>query len=263
MATEVAARAELRMAPTRESATYTACYCEENVWKLCQDAYFSETDALPTGDAGASAPGSGAGDGDSSAGADTASPIGAAPPTAAPRLFAVFISNANMSVVLYSQKLAKAPEEPVVWDYHVVLLELRSEDHKAYIWDFDTTLPFVTPLAAYVRATFPGQSALKEQYRSLFRIVRADHFAAYFASDRSHMRDDKGDWQATPPAYSCVVARDGETMRLDRYRTIPHPDDERPPPKSGFLAGTSVDKDTYGAVVDLQGLWRWVLSNST
>lgn len=38
-----------------------------------------------------------------------------------------------------------------------------------------------------------------------------------FASDRSHMMDSKGSYNAPPPEYPCITAEDGQTMTLPLF----------------------------------------------
>ncbi len=44
-------------------------------------------------------------------------------------------------------------EEPVCWDYHVVLVGVDASGSWA-VWDLDTTLPFPCPLHTYLAAAF-------------------------------------------------------------------------------------------------------------
>ncbi|KAJ7738529.1 N-terminal glutamine amidase-domain-containing protein [Mycena maculata] len=119
---------------------YTAFYCEENVYLLCEALSMYEEVA------------------------------------------AVIVSNRTKTVALWNQKLSR-DTQPVIWDYHVVLL-LRSGDHQYWIYDFDTRLPFPCLLKDYLQHTFQD---VPSAYRSLFRIVPGTTYIENFASDRSHM----------------------------------------------------------------------------
>jgi len=117
----------------------------------------------------------------------------------------VFISNESKAVALWNQKLAGSPDYAIVWDYHVVLiLRLRSEhgvtkgekaehtdtpdrDTEAWIYDYDTLLPKPCYWKDYVSLTFRTDAEVPLEYRSLFRVIPADMYLDYFASDRSHM----------------------------------------------------------------------------
>ena len=127
-------------------STYTSCWCEENIYLLCQN--FEQNQSLRD----------------------------------SWEIFAVFISNSNKTVcgttfqvfeptpnkcpffffgggnikaALWYQKAAQLEGGPVVWDYHVVLLlrprkgvdsELNENDRTtSWVYDFDTILPVPCP----------------------------------------------------------------------------------------------------------------------
>lgn len=92
----------------------------------------------------------------------------------------VFISNARRQVVVRRQRAG----DPVVWDYHVVLVA----DGK--VWDPDTTLGFPVDLDAWLRESFDPDHPPR------FRVVDAPTYLARFASDRSHMA---GSGKPVPP----------------------------------------------------------------
>jgi protein N-terminal glutamine amidohydrolase len=97
----------------KDAVAYTSHYCEENVALLCK--YLIE--AQP-----------------------------------AAEVFAVLISNDRKQVPIWYQKPAWHPDEPVVWDYHVVLL-LR-EAQRSWTYDFDTTLGWPCEAVRYVSEAF-------------------------------------------------------------------------------------------------------------
>lgn len=135
------------------------------------------------------------------------------------RRWALFITNAQRRVLLWQQRLAK-PDEPVLWDYHVVML--READGTYWVHDQDTRLPDVCPAHAYLEATFPYDAeALPDELRSLapsFRLVPAEALAATFATDRSHMLNEDGTYIHPPPSWPPLVADDLESpSTLDRY----------------------------------------------
>ncbi|MEW5849002.1 MAG: protein N-terminal glutamine amidohydrolase [Myxococcota bacterium] len=155
----------------REDASYTANFCEENVWQLCQR-----------------------------------------PELASRRRDAVFISNAHKACPLWMQRASPHPREPVMWDYHVILLV--DDDGGWHVWDLDTRLPFPCALEQYLRGTFPYE--LVDAYQPRFRLVDAETFVATFASDRSHMRRDDGSWTSPPPPWPAIRTAT-ETMNLMRF----------------------------------------------
>lgn len=132
---------------------------------------------------------------------------------------AVFISNPLKKVPVWYQRAARQLNGPVVWDYHVVLLykSVNSDGKRtALIYDFDTTLDFPHDFSKYVQLSFGKQQRLKESDRQQFRVISAADYLERFASDRSHMLVN-GKWQAEPPAYPPIVAKNGETHNLPDF----------------------------------------------
>ena len=181
--------------PTAEECDYASCYCEENVWKLCQRLQ-------EKGD-----------------------------PDYLHRASAVFISNTGRSVPLWSQKAGRGAEkvpmvffflivmedQVVVWDYHVILVYIG--DDSTLIYDLDTTLPFPAPFNEYCEATFGSDDGLKECYHRKLRVVPAEKYLATFASDRRHMKkpdSEGGEWLQTPPPWPCIKT-DAAVHNLDSF----------------------------------------------
>lgn len=106
----------------REEFQYTSCFCEENIYLLCQRLASSSKESSP--------------------------------------LYAVFISNPSKSVAFWKHdgmRSEKRENRPVVWDYHVILLGNTDNDseHGWVVFDFDSSLePFPTPLLKYLDETF-------------------------------------------------------------------------------------------------------------
>lgn len=149
-----------------DSSVYTSCYCEENVYNLCKKLSESSTSTSP------------------------------------PAAFAVFISNASKTVAVWNQRASRRPEEPVVWDYHVILVVCAASG--AVVYDLDSTLPFPTALDEYVHAAFQQQHCIAAQYKAAFRAVPFQDYLAWFSSDRRHMRGEHGGWSMPPPVYPCM-----------------------------------------------------------
>ncbi|XP_023777238.1 protein N-terminal glutamine amidohydrolase isoform X2 [Cyanistes caeruleus] len=150
----------------RPACTYTSCYCEENVWKLCD--YIRSQDRHPLEE-----------------------------------FYAVFISNDRKMIPLWKQKSGHG-DEPVVWDYHVILLHVTSGEQN-FIYDLDTVLPFPCPFDVYSVEAFRLDDSLRPEFH---RMIRADLYLKTFASDRSHMKDADGKWQKPPPPYPCIETAD-------------------------------------------------------
>ncbi|XP_048363966.1 protein N-terminal glutamine amidohydrolase [Sphaerodactylus townsendi] len=163
--------------PARPACVYTSCYCEENVWKLCE--YVRSQNQYPLEE-----------------------------------FYAVFISNDRRMVPLWKQK-SSCGNQPVIWDYHVILLHV-SNANQNFIYDLDTALPFPCPFDTYVEEAFKSDNILDAAFRRKVRVVRADLYLKTFASDRSHMKDASGDWLKPPPPYPCIETADFK-MNLDDF----------------------------------------------
>jgi len=168
--------------PSADECEYASCYCEENVWKLCQR--LQEKEDLQH----------------------------------LRRASAVFISNPGRSVPLWRQKAGSGAEKVVVWDYHVILVYIG--DDSAMIYDLDTTLPFPASFNEYCEATFGSDDQLKEGYHRKLRRVPAEMYLATFASDRRHMKrvDGEGndEWLQPPPPWACIKT-DAAIHNLDSF----------------------------------------------
>jgi len=103
------------------------------------------------------------------------------------------------------QRAADAPDQPLLWYYHVVLLWSNSE--QTYLIDFDTTLPFCTPVTDYFQSSFLDEETLYPEFIPLFRVMPAQDYVRILRSDRSHMRTKNG-WQAPPPHWPVISANE-------------------------------------------------------
>lgn len=126
---------------------YCPCFCEENIWHLCTDPQVRR-DGKPI-------------------------------PVEERRV--VFVSNAGGRVLMRKQRAGG--REPVVWDYHVVLLA------DGNVWDLDTTLGFPVDLDSWVQESF---YPLHPDAAPRFRVIDAPTYRTRFASDRSHMIGPEG-----------------------------------------------------------------------
>lgn len=98
-----------------------------------------------------------------------------------PDIHAVFVTNRTRQVALWQQRAG----DPVIWDYHVVLLDDRD------VVDLDTTIEGgpTLPAAVWLQSTFRRAD---ETLAPRFRVVDAGELLRTFASDRSHMRGPDG-----------------------------------------------------------------------
>uniref|UniRef100_A0A2K5Y7L5 Protein N-terminal glutamine amidohydrolase n=1 Tax=Mandrillus leucophaeus TaxID=9568 RepID=A0A2K5Y7L5_MANLE len=112
--------------PPRDACVYSSCYCEENIWKLCE--YIKNHDQYPLQEC-----------------------------------YAVFISNERKMIPIWKQQ-ARPGDGPVIWDYHVVLLHVSSGG-QSFIYDLDTVLPFPCPFDTYVEDAFKSDDDIHPQFR--------------------------------------------------------------------------------------------------
>lgn len=131
---------------SKADCIYTKHFCEENIWQL-GDLLISQ--AVP-----------------------------------AAELEVVFISNINSQVAVFNQQGAKL-NQPLIWDYHVILL--RSTPAASLIYDFDSQLDFPCTASHYLQFSFPELRPEAASYNPLFRIIPASDYLQNFSSDRSHM----------------------------------------------------------------------------
>ena len=167
-------------APKQDECVYTSCYCEENVWKLCEQFEKRSGDTK--------------------------------------KLYVVFISSHERRTSLWNLKCGGTTDFQL-WDYHVILIKSAPSDkessksttdtvtaeNESLVYDLDTSLPFPVCFNQYTKEVLRPELIL--HFRSaglperLFRVIPADIFLEEFASDRSHMRKEDGTWLASPPPY--------------------------------------------------------------
>ncbi|CAJ1967587.1 unnamed protein product [Sphenostylis stenocarpa] len=164
---------------------HTPFYCEENVYLLCKKLC---SDGIAKAD-----------------GSD---------------LFVVFISNEKKQIPLWNQKASKRADGVILWDYHVICIQIKQGDDPPVVWDLDSTLAFPSPLPSYVSETIRPTFQLFSDYYRLFRVVHAPIFLHSFASDRRHMKDSDEKWIEEPPPYEPIVAEDGTVHNLNEYINI-------------------------------------------
>jgi hypothetical protein len=151
-------------------------------------------------------------------------------PSCVDEALVAFISNPARLVAMWRQRSASSAEEPVIWDYHVILLMRREIAWR--VLDPDSALPTPAPVAPYLEATFPLLPARWARHRPSFRLVPAADYRRELRSDRSHMRAPDGSWLSPPPPGPCI----GEGTNL--------------------MCFVDTDADFLGEVCDLEGLRR-------
>lgn len=110
------------------------------------------------------------------------------------------ITGAPGHVAMWHQKPADAPGEPLLWDYHVVLIVAATDGWQ--VWDFECDLGMPIPAVTWLSSCFPYQERIPPRYQPRFRVMAADTYVATLRSDRSHMRQDDGTFAKPPPSWA-------------------------------------------------------------
>ncbi|RPB24815.1 hypothetical protein L211DRAFT_837198 [Terfezia boudieri ATCC MYA-4762] len=146
----------------REALTYTASYCEENIYLILRDHV---------------------------------------DPSQVDQYTVVFISNPQKCVPLFFQRIAQG-NLPVCWDYHVILLHTSPATNLTTVYDFDTRLsPFPLSFRDYFLPTLNGPSpwpdwpaevveAIQETIAKnprRYKLIKGGDYFRLFASSRKHM----------------------------------------------------------------------------
>jgi hypothetical protein len=121
----------------------------------------------------------------------------------------VFISNSLRQVAIWQQRSAPVAQ-PLVWDYHVVLL--KQSDPVLLCHDMDSRLAANLPLEDYLRAAFPLADELADDFQPRFKVIDSDDYLSQFSSDRRHMNKED-QWLSPPPAWPCI----GEGHNLEAF----------------------------------------------
>jgi len=162
----------------KSSYTYTPLFCEENIWKLIDALYTNQ--GLST------------------------KPIDV-----------LFILNQNNSIALFEQKLSTGAN-PVIWDYHVVLVAKNTSN--IVLFDFDSNCSLPKNIADYFHQTFPDNAVLPETVRPLLKPINADYFYKHFYSNRQHMLGKINDSEF--PEYEIIKPDDSiDRLTLDECRS--------------------------------------------
>ncbi|XP_066434575.1 protein N-terminal glutamine amidohydrolase isoform X2 [Eleutherodactylus coqui] len=150
--------------PGRDDCCYTSCYCEENVWKLCES-------------------------------------IRDRTPHHLEEFYAIFLSNENRMIPIWKQQCGKS-EDPVIWDYHVILLH-DCGDGQRFIYDLDTVLPFPCPCDTYIKEALRSDHNIHKDFRS-FRYREHSHCVLHYTMGfrlgvTSRCCDRSPDWKPMEP----------------------------------------------------------------
>ncbi len=118
-----------------------------------------------------------------------------------PNAQVIFISNPAREFVIFHQRLDPAG---IIWDYHVVLLA----DNQVY--DLDTILLFPCPQETYLQMSFPD--GIPSDLEPQLRLIPASEYVESFASDRSHMLDEDGNYLHPPPPWPAIQPEQGNKV---------------------------------------------------
>jgi len=129
----------------RKDYIYTPLFCEENIWKLVESLYMSQL----------------------------AKPIDV-----------LFIINKAHTVAILNQNQS-INTNPVIWDYHVILL--AHTNNELVIFDFDSRCEFPTPVEIYFKLSFPSIININDKLLPYIKKIKAQYYFEHFYSDRAHM----------------------------------------------------------------------------
>ena len=111
------------------------------------------------------------------------------------------ISNQHRQCAVWNQRAAPRAGEPIVWDYHVILI-----DEQGGVHDLDTLLGAPVPLHEWVSGSFAPLGLIQARYEPRFLLLDGDTYLARFSSDRSHMRTKAGRFRHAPPSWPPIIA---------------------------------------------------------
>lgn len=171
------------------SVNYATCFCEENIYHLAQELLMNQIDCQQIESC---------------------------------KLYVVFLGSVGQTTPIWMQKSSEDWNDPVVWDYHVVLLRIYVDGvspngSKALIYDFDSTLQFPVDASHYIISSLRPQIRLSKEFEQHCRIVPAQIFLDHFASDRSHMATSGKQY----PSWNAIKGPKAQCdMNLSDYTTV-------------------------------------------
>jgi hypothetical protein len=130
------------------------------------------------------------------------------------RRFAVLMTNEARRCAVWAQKIAPGPSEPVLWDYHAILIV--TGESGSWVYDLDARLPIPSRFDPYFEAALARSELIPSEYRPRFRVIDADLYRSAFSSDRSHMRNDDGSYKQPPPGWPVIASSDAAAFTLDQ-----------------------------------------------
>lgn len=151
--------------------------------------------------------------------------------------WAVFVSTEDQKCTMWAQRTQNGIT-PVIWDYHVVMLEQTSGGFQ--VWDPDCTAGTSLPSAEWTEANFPVPDTAVR-----FRVVDSVSFNRDFRSDRRHIKGSiQPDWPVISPgeynvgSYTSVFpGGPGELLDLGAWDQFTGPQKDLLP-KPGGISGS-------------------------
>lgn len=178
----------------RNSYLYAPYYCEENIWQLCQDEEFaqSESKVVLISNARRSCP----------LWFQRAGGGGSEP---------VFW---DYHVILLCRgshpsngaEISGAAMTEASWN----------------VFDFDTVLGLPVDFSTYVQQTFMFLGPPLPTFEPWFRVVASDEYAKVFSSSRNHMKDQHGQWLVPPPPWPAITQAGSDNLMelIDMEKSI-------------------------------------------
>ncbi|KAI6649353.1 Protein N-terminal glutamine amidohydrolase isoform X1 [Oopsacas minuta] len=157
---------------------YTKFYCEENIWKLAEHISNKCTDFS--------------------------------------KCYVIISSNDKKKVPFFHHKTGKAENMYMqIWDYHLIIIWKESKE-QIVVYDLDTNLPFPMVFDQYKQLHLQPDimNRMTADFQRSYRILKAQDFLNYFASDRSHMIESNGSYYAPPPPHD-PIRTEHSTHTLD------------------------------------------------
>lgn len=113
----------------------------------------------------------------------------------------MFIFSDGGAVPMWQQRAGEG-ENPIFWDYHVVVVV---ETDETWVWDLDHRGPFPQQLHAYLNTSFPNAENWPLELQPIFRLTPSKAYRANFSSTRAHMLDEQGQFLQPPPPWDAIV----------------------------------------------------------
>lgn len=196
-----------------EECEYTSCYCEENVYKLCEKYLRNtlEQEEISNADKKPEKISKTEENEEISKNSEISKNLKNPPKPLEKSLgFAVFITNPLQTTYIRYQKSGKPNKHGlVIWDYHVIFL-IKLQDNAVFVYDLDSSLDFPCEFNEYFHKALGFQ--MKDKPNTYFRVCESGLFLKEFSSDRSHMIRN-GEYLMRPPDWGCI----GKGNNFPRY----------------------------------------------